>query len=76
MSIMKGRLFDFEIMQSPGRLAKAIVSTRDNASHEVAYIQPNGNVVWASEEYMYNAKALNDLLTINGYIRELNGYAA
>lgn len=77
MSTMNGRALEFEIINSKDRLAKAIVTKRLD-HNELAYIRPNGDVIWTDDPnaLLDSAVMRNDMLTIIEHIRLMNGYAA
>lgn len=75
MSIMKGRALEFEIINTPGKKAKAIV-TKIGDYRDIAYIHPTGDITWAVDQwdYMNSPTVRNDMLTIMTHIRLMNGY--
>lgn len=76
MSVMNGSTLEFEIFERNGQV-KAIV-TRKGDYNDIAYIEPDGNVLWSygGEKILDSAKARNDMLTIMEHIRIMNGYKA
>lgn len=76
MSVMNGSTLEFEIFERNGQM-KAIV-TRKGDCNDIAYIKPNGDVVWGygGEKILDSAKSRNDMLTIMEHVRIINGYAA
>lgn len=73
MTLVKGKALDFEIISGKG-YAKAIVTSR-NDYRELAYVQPNGDVVKGIgfATVLETPQSRNDMLTIIERIRVMNG---